>query len=103
VRKVIRIDERAYKKLSEFSKEVQAKFWAFFTVLEKEGFLKKPFAKKINQYLFEIRVKHKGQWRAIYAYIGKKEIVILTVFNKKTQKIQKKEVKKAEQRLKEYL
>jgi phage-related protein len=103
VKKVIKIDERADKELISFSQEVQAKFFALFTVLEKEGFLKEPFAKKINNNLFEIRVKFKGQWRAIYAYIKKKEIIILSVFNKKTQKINKKEINKAEKRLKEYL
>ncbi len=71
MKKVIKIDERAHKELGKFPQETQAKFWALFIVLEKEGFLKEPFAKRINSNIFEVRVKHQGQWRAIYAYLQK--------------------------------
>lgn len=103
VKKVIKIDERAHKELKKFSKEIQAKFWALFIVLEKEGFLEPPFAKRINSDLFEVRVSHKGQWRAIYTYFYKKSILVLSAFNKKTQKTQKKEIQKAVKRLKEHI
>lgn len=103
MKKVVKIDERADKELSKFPQEVQAKFWALFRVLKKEGFLKEPFAKRIDSHLFELRVRHQGQWRAIYAYFQNKTIIVLSAFNKKTQQTQKKEVKKATKRLKEHL
>ncbi|MBU0974233.1 type II toxin-antitoxin system RelE/ParE family toxin [Patescibacteria group bacterium] len=82
--------------------EVRAKFNDLFEILSKEGKLEMPFAKKIGNELLEIRVKHRGQWRAIYAYILKNQVIILSAFQKKTQKTPKKELTKALKRLKRY-
>jgi phage-related protein len=103
VKKVVKIDERANKELLNFNSQIKVKFFALFKILEKDGFLKEPFAKKISLDLFEVRVKHKGEWRAIYAYFRKAEIIVLSAFHKKTQKTAKKELKKAEKRLRDYL
>ncbi|NCO12558.1 MAG: hypothetical protein AUJ41_00425 [Candidatus Pacebacteria bacterium CG1_02_43_31] len=96
------LDNLATKKLSTFSIEVRAKFNDLFEILSKVGKLEMPFAKKIGNQLFEIRIKHRVQWRAIYAYILKNQVVILSAFQKKTQKIPKKELTKALKRLKKY-
>lgn len=61
-----------------------------------------PFAKKLDSILFEIRIKQDGQWRAIYAYALKSEIIILSAFLKKAQKTPKKELTKALKRFKNY-
>jgi phage-related protein len=103
VKKIVEIDEKADQELKAFSQEVQARFTALFLILEKEGYLKEPFAKKISQHLFEVRVKHKGQWRALYAYVQKNKVIVLSAFNKKTQKAPRKELHKAEKRLRKYL
>lgn len=97
------IDENAHKELAAFSDEVRARFLALFEILQREGFFKEPFAKPVNTNVFEIRVKQKGQWRALYAYIQRQRIIILSAFNKKTQKTPKKELQKAEKRLERYL
>ncbi len=92
----------AIKELDTFSVEVRARFNDLFEILGEKGKLEMPFSKKINNKLFEIRIKQKGQWRAIYAYISKKQIIILSAFAKKTQKTPKKELTKALKRLREY-
>jgi len=102
VKKQVIIDNRADKEIKRFPRPVQLKFRALFILLERDGFLSEPSAKKISSDLFEIRVKYKGQWRAIYAYVTKTLIIILTGFNKKTQKTPVKEINKAKDRLKDY-
>ena len=103
MKKVIEIDERAAKEINSFNEEVQIKIAASLEILARDGFLKEPYAKRINENLFEIRVKHKGQWRALYAYLGEESIIVLSAFQKKTQKTLTKEIKKADKRLQQYL
>ena len=103
MKKHVLIDEHANSELHRFPQEVQVKFAALFTVLETEGRLTEPFAKRINVHIFEIRVRHRGQWRALYAYIRFNDIIILTAFNKKTQKTPKIELEKATKRLQRYI
>jgi len=102
MKKVLEIDERAAKELATFSEEVQAKFVALFQILERDGFLREPFAKRINSRVFEVRVRYQGQWRAFYAYLEKTRILVLSAFQKKTQKAPVKEIKTAEERLRRY-
>ena len=73
-----------------------------FEILSQNGKLEMPFAKKIDKNIYEIRINNKGQWRAIYAYVFKNQIIILSAFRKKTQKTPKKELTKALKRLKKY-
>jgi phage-related protein len=98
------VDRNAKKELAKFSKIVRLKFQALFETLEEFGKLEEPFAKKLSgsKGLFEVRVKQGGQWRAIYAYIDKEIIVILSAFAKKTQKTPLNELKKAKSRLQVY-
>ncbi len=102
--KIILIDKRAKKELKRCVHEVRLKFQTLFERLEKEGRLEEPFGKKLagRENLFEIRVKYQGQWRALYAYINKELVIILSVFGKKTQKTPIVELEKAERRLQDY-
>ncbi|SRR6266404_4661776 len=104
VKKVVLLDKHAEKEIKRFTRQVQLKFQALFEILEQDGKLEEPFGKKLsgNENLFEIRVKHQGQWRAIYAYIHIQSIIILSAFGKKTQKTPKEELEKAKKRLAEY-
>jgi len=99
MKKQIILNYSAIKELDTFSIEIKARFNDLFQILGKEGKLEMPFAKKLDTNLFEIRIKHKGQWRATYAYILKDKIIILSVFLKKTKKTPKKEIAKALRRL----
>jgi|SRR3989344_4029887 len=102
MRKTVHLDEKAVKELGEFSKEIQRDFKAVFEILEKKGRLEFPEAKKIAENLFEIRVYREGAYRGFYAYIGKKYIVVLHFFPKKTQKTPLKHIRVAKRRLKSY-
>ena len=103
--KNITLDARADKEISKFPKSVRVKLWAYIDQLNEKGELKKPFAKKIKSKpdLFEIRVKHQGIWRVLYAYIHKEEIILLSGFQKKTQKTPVREINKAISRLYQYI
>jgi len=104
MKKIIIVDRRSVKEINNFPREVQLKFKAIFIILENEGKLEEPDAKKLigNIGLFEIRIKHRGQWRAIYAYLQDDNIIILSAFAKKTQKTPTCELDKAKERLFEY-
>lgn len=104
MKQTVLIDKRASKELNKFTRPVQLKFQALFEILEESGKLEEPFAKKLTSTdgLFEVRVKYQGQWRAIYAYLEKKTIIVLSAFAKKTQKTPTSELDKAKARMKEY-
>ena len=102
MRKTVFVDRRADKEFRKLPRQVQFKFKALFEILEEEGKLEEPFAKKISFQLFEVGVKHLGQWRAIYAYLYENSVVILTAFSKKTQKTPLSELEKAKERRKNY-
>jgi phage-related protein len=103
-KKTIIIDKRADKEIKKFSRTVQLKLVAAFELLEEKGSLKEPLAKKLAgaSNLFEIRIRYQGQWRSVFAYLEKDQIIILSAFQKKTQKTPTSEIKKAQQRLKDY-
>ena len=102
MKKKIYLDKNAEKELRGFDYEVQLEFEAYFKILELEGKLGFPQAKKNTKDLFEIRVKLQGEYRGFYAYLGKSDIIVLRLFRKKTQKTSIKELKIAKKRLKRY-
>lgn len=102
VKKQVTISYSAIKELDSFPLKIKARFNDLFQILEEKGKLEMPFAKKLDSNLFEIRIKQNGQWRAVYAYVLKSKIIILSAFLKKTQKTPKKELTKALKRLKNY-
>lgn len=71
-------------------------------ILERDGKLIEPNAKKIDKELLEIRIKYQGQWRVLYAYLVKDNIILILAFQKKTQKLPQQYMKLAYERLKEY-
>ena len=102
MRKQIIIDDNARKELKRFNKSIQRKFVGLFTILGEEGKLDFPDARKISYDLFEIRVKVGGIYRGLYAYVQRGYIVILHIFQKKSQKTPLKDIKTAEGRLIKY-
>ena len=89
----------AIKKVREFisrqSKECQAQYLAMIEQLEKDGFLIKPFSKKIEKDLFELRVRQGRQVRIFYYYDTGDMVVGVHAFVKKTQKTPVREIKQA--------
>ncbi|EKE05687.1 MAG: hypothetical protein ACD_19C00182G0015 [uncultured bacterium] len=102
MKKVIRFDKRAEKEFKKFGSVVQAKIKAIIDILARDGKLIEPFSKKIDKYLFEIRIVSEGQYRLLYAYLIGEYIIILSAFQKKTQQTPLKEIKKAKDRLNRY-
>src|SRR3990167_8593678 len=102
MKKNLFVDKNAQKELREFSEDVQLEFEAYFKILEQEGKLDFPQARKVTKDLFEIRIKLKREYRGFYAYIGKLNIVILHFFRKKTQKTPVKDLEVGQRRLKQY-
>lgn len=105
VHKSVYLDKRAKKELESLSRPLQIKFQALFEILQQNGKLEEPFGKKLlgKNNLFEIRIRYQGQWRAIFAYMQKEVVIVLTVFQKKTQKTPKKQLDTAIQRLGKYM
>ncbi len=105
MKKVIQVDHRATKEISKFPEAAQLKLKTIFMLLGETGKLIEPYGKKLSGDidLFGIRVKYKGEWRAIYAYIKGDKVIILSAFAKKTQKTPKTELGTAKKRLLEYL
>ena len=79
---------RVEKELSKFPRLVKLKFKGLFEILESQGKLEEPFAKKLSgqHELFELRIRYQGQWRATYAYIQDNSVLILSAFHKKKLK-----------------
>lgn len=104
-KKHLQVDKRADREINKFPKEVVFKFYALFEILAEKGRLKEPDAKKLKgkHNLYELRVRYKGQWRSIYAYVRQDIIVILCAFRKKTQKTSSKYIDTALGRLKHYI
>ena len=65
-------------------------------------FRQEPYCKKITKDIFEIRVKAKDCYRILYAFLYKDTVVLLHIFKKKTNKIFRKDLKLAINRLKIY-
>lgn len=103
MKKTIRFDKRADKEIKQFSLIIQAKIKAIIQILARDGNIIEPFGKKIDKNLFEIRIKHQGQWRVIYAYLVNNCIIILSAFQKKTQKTPTKELEKAKKQIERIL
>lgn len=100
---MVYIDKRFDREVKFLPKRFLLKLCAYLEILKHDGRLEEPFGKKISKNLFEIRLRGAEHWRVLYAYTNKDNIIILTVFKKKTQKTPKIEIEKANSRLKEYL
>ena len=102
MKKEIIYDYNARKELAEFDEEVREDFAASIEMLEREGRLEFPDARKITGDIFEIRVMHEGVYRGFYAYIKHPGIVILHFFQKKSQETPLKNIRTALNRLRNY-
>ena len=102
MQKKLYVDKNALRELQKFSENIQITFEALFIILREKGRLEYPEAKKIDKNLFELRVKHRGQYRGFYAYVGKTYIVILCFFRKKAQRTPIRFIKVAKRRLTKY-
>jgi phage-related protein len=93
--KNVLIHSNAQKEIKELKKKIRKEFYQLFKELHSSGRLEYPKSKKLRNYdLFEIRIHNQGAYRGIYCYYNK-DIVVLSVFRKKSQKTPQKEINKA--------
>ena len=63
-------------------------------------FLRRPYADKVRGPVYELRIQMgSDQLRILYAFIFKQQIILLTIFRKKTNAIPSGEIALAESRL----
>jgi len=80
------------KFIQSLEKPTLAKTLRTIDLLEKFGYdLKFPHSKKIAKNLFELRVRGKQEIRILYTF-HKSQIILLSGFIKKSQKIPQKEI-----------
>ncbi|MDX5329020.1 MAG: type II toxin-antitoxin system RelE/ParE family toxin [Marinobacter sp.] len=91
------------EELAKLPPKIQARMIRLMELMEKHGAnLGEPHTKPLGDELFEIRAKAKeGIGRGIFCYMQGKRIIVLHVFVKKDQKIPKKDLELANERLKE--
>lgn len=83
--------------------KIQARMIRLLEMIEKHGaHLGEPHTQSIGAGLFEIRAKaREGIGRGIFCYMGNQAVTVLHAFVKKDQKIPKKELRLALDRLRE--
>jgi phage-related protein len=94
------IDIRDFQKfILGLDKRAQARLARMIDLLQENGvYLRMPYAKKINNRLYELRILGQDQIRVIYSF-NKNQIIILNWFYKKTNKIPVREIETAMKRL----
>jgi phage-related protein len=93
----------AFSEFKDLSRKVMLKFEDCMKVLELKGKLTFPEGKKLHgTKIWEMRVKERGEWRGLYSYVRRNEILLLRFFRKKIQKTPIREIKLAKHRLKYY-
>lgn len=70
--------------------------------LEASGRLDYPFAEKVGENLFEIRIRKGGNGREFYCYDDGEYVWLLNGFEKKTRKTPPREIKLAHKIMREY-
>jgi len=89
------IHPNAQKEIKACSKQIRKEFYQLFKELYSLGKLEYPKGRKLRNYnLFEIRIQNQEAYRGMYCYY-KNVIVVLSVFQKKSQKTPQKEIEKA--------
>ncbi len=94
VEKNIFIHPNAQKEIKGYREKIRKEFYQLFRELYSLGKLEYPKSKKLRNYdLFEVRIQSQEAYRTMYCYY-KDVIVVLSVFQKKSQKTPQKEIEK---------
>ncbi len=97
------VNENANAEFLALPTRLKAKMAHTILLLQDFGTLGEPHSKKLQDGLFELRVRAaEGIARAIYSYEKGRVILILAVFVKKSQKTPPNALKTAKQRLKDF-
>ena len=91
--------------LDSLDVKMRAKMIRTIVMLQKNGYeLREPYSKMLNDGILELRAKVGSDIsRVLYFFIVGKKVVLTNGFIKKTQKTPKREIKKAEKLMNDYI
>ncbi|MCK5212022.1 type II toxin-antitoxin system RelE/ParE family toxin [Candidatus Parcubacteria bacterium] len=89
--------------INSLDKKTQYEIFSFLQKFKSDyRFRQSPYCKKIIKDIFEIRIKVRDCYRILFAFMYKDTVILLHIFKKKTNKISKKDLELAINRLKLY-
>jgi len=91
--------------LDLLDKKVRAKIAAHLSLLEEQGpNLKRPYADVVRGKIRELRIQHSSsQYRILYFFQLREQIVLVHAFSKKTQQLKEKDIELAERRMEDWM
>ena len=95
-KEVIRTDE-AIQAIALMTPEEHGEFLRLARILSEDGFLQAPFAEKVmgEENLFAMRIRKGGNFREFYAYDDGTCVWLLNGYEKKSEDIPRKELRRA--------
>jgi phage-related protein len=106
---VLYTTERGNSPIDEFldglDEKSRAKVAAYLSLLEEEGpNLKRPYADVIRGKIRELRVHYSSnQYRVLYFFHVRNQIVLVHAFTKKTQQLKEKDIELSERRMEDWI
>ncbi len=106
---VLYTTERGDSPIDEFldglDKKSRARVAAYLSLLEEEGSnLKRPYADVVRGKIRELRIHHSSnQFRILYFFYVRDQIVLLHAFSKKSQQLKEKDILLAERHREEWM
>jgi phage-related protein len=106
---VLYTTERGDSPIDEFldglDKKSRAKVAAYLSLLEEEGpDLKRPYADIVRGKIRELRIHYSSnQYRVLYFFHVRDQIVLLHAFSKKTQQLKEKDITLSERRMEDWM
>jgi phage-related protein len=100
------LDEQVKAQLDAFPLDIRASFQRIVELIQGHGLerVREPYVKHLEGHLWEMRMKGRsGIVRAVYVTAVGKRVVVVHVFEKRTQKTPRREITTALKRAKEVL
>lgn len=91
--------------LDGLDKKSRAKVAAYLSLLEEEGSnLKRPYADVVRGKIRELRIHYSSnQYRVLYFFHVRDQIVLVHAFSKKTQQLKEKDIELSERRMEDWI
>lgn len=91
--------------LDDLDKKSRAKVAAYLSLLEEEGpNLKRPYADVVRGKIRELRIHYSSnQYRVLYFFHIRDQIVLVHAFSKKTQQLKEKDIELSERRMEDWI
>ena len=91
--------------LDHLDEKSKSKIQAFLLLLEQHGpNLKRPYADLVRGKIRELRIPYRStQYRILYFFYHKEQIVLVHAFTKKNRQIREKDITLAQKRMKDWI